>query len=66
MIEIKCPACEAVGKMSLDQPLFEGPYRCWKCRSLYTIVIANDRVQSFEPMSEEEFENWQASRNSRA
>ena len=62
MIEIKCPDCETVGKMSLDQMIYEGPYRCWKCRSLFTIVIANNKVQSCEPLSEEEFEKYQAER----
>ena len=59
MIEIACPDCESVGKMSLAQPLFEGPYRCWKCRSLFKIVLANGKLQSIEPMSETEFEAWQ-------
>ena len=60
MIEIKCPDCETVGKMSLVQMIYEGPYRCWKCRKLFSIVIANNRLQSCQPMSEEEFEAWQA------
>ena len=48
----------SIGKMSLVQQIFEGPYRCWKCRSLFKIVIANQRLQSCEPLSEEEFEKW--------
>lgn len=60
MVEIKCPDCETVGKMSLAQMIYEGPYRCWKCRSLFTIVIANNKLQSCEPLSEEEFEARQA------
>ena len=63
MIEIKCPNCEAIGKMSLVQEIFEGPYRCWKCRSLFTIVLANNKLQSCQQLSEEEFEAWQALRN---
>ena len=45
--------------MSLTQTLYEGPYRCWKCRSLYKIVLANDRLQSIDPITEEELEAWQ-------
>lgn len=59
MIEIKCPQCESIGKMSLAQTLYEGPYRCWKCRSSYLIVLANDKLQSIKPLSEEELEAWQ-------
>jgi hypothetical protein len=59
MIEIACPDCKSVGKMSLAQTLYEGPYRCWKCRSLFKIVLANGKLQSIEPLSEAEFEAWQ-------
>jgi hypothetical protein len=59
LIEIKCPNCDAIGKMSLVQILYEGPYRCWKCRSLFMIVIANKKLQSCKPLSEEEFQKWQ-------
>ena len=59
MIEIECPECQSIGKMSLAQTLYEGPYRCWKCRSLYKIVLANDKLQSIEPITEEELEAWQ-------
>ena len=59
MIEIECPDCESIGKMSLAQTLYEGPYRCWKCRSLYKIVLANDKLQSIEPITEQELEAWQ-------
>ena len=60
MVEIKCPSCGNVGKMSLAQAIYEGPYRCWKCRSLFTIMIANSKLQSCKPLTEEEFEAWQA------
>ena len=60
MIEIQCPECESIGKMSLAQTLYEGPYRCWKCRSLFLIVLANNKLQSCKPLSEEELEAWQA------
>lgn len=60
MIEIRCPNCDTIGKMSLVQPIFEGPYRCWKCRSLFTIILANNKLQSCQPLSEEEFGAWQA------
>ena len=63
MLEIECPNCGVIGKMSLVQEIFEGPYRCWKCRSLFTIIIANKKLQSCQPMSEEEFEKWQALRD---
>lgn len=59
MIEVACPECGAVRKMSLVQDIFQGPYRCWKCRSLFTILVANNKLQSWEPLSEEDFAKWE-------
>ena len=59
MVEIKCPDCETVGKMSLAQMIYEGPYRCWKCRELFTIDIENDELKSCEPLSQEDFNKQQ-------
>jgi len=63
MIEIECPSCNEIGKISLVQQIYEGPYRCWKCRCLFSIVIANKKLQSCEPLSEEEYKKWQEERD---
>jgi hypothetical protein len=55
-IKIKCPACETEGSISLLDQEFTGPYRCWKCRALYTINIHEGEVASIEPLSEEALE----------
>jgi hypothetical protein len=38
---------------------YQGPYRCWKCRELFTITLKNNELKSCEPLSEEEFEKLQ-------
>ncbi|MFC2011666.1 hypothetical protein ACFLVU_00910 [Chloroflexota bacterium] len=45
--------------MSLAQPSYEGPYRCWKCRELFTIRIEGNELKSCEPLSQEEFDRQQ-------
>jgi hypothetical protein len=55
-IKIKCPSCESEGSISLLNQEFSGPYRCWKCRSLYTINIHEGAVVTIEPLSEEALE----------
>ena len=60
--KIGCPKCGTEGSFSLADLSYEGPYRCWKCRSLFTILIANKRLQSMEPLSEEDFAKWQKER----
>jgi hypothetical protein len=56
---IKCPGCNTEASISLVQPVYEGPYRCWKCRGLFRIRIEDEELRLCEPMSEEEFEKEQ-------
>ena len=59
MMKIKCTECGVEGGLSLADAVYEGPYRCWKCRALFTIRIENDELKSCEPLSEEEFNRQQ-------
>ena len=59
MVKITCPKCNADGSISLVESSYEGPYRCWKCRELFTIKMENDELKSCEPLSQEEFEKQQ-------
>ena len=59
MIKIECPRCQTEGSLSLVESNYEGPYRCWKCRELFSISIQNNEVRSCEPLSEEEFAKQQ-------
>ena len=59
MMEIKCPKCDTEGSLSLVEPTYEGPYRCWKCRELFLIKIEGNELKSCEPLSQEEFEKRQ-------
>jgi uncharacterized Zn finger protein (UPF0148 family) len=54
MITIKCPSCGTDGSQSLVEPNYDGPYRCWKCRELFTIKIEGNELKSWEPLTEEE------------
>ena len=38
---------------------YQGSYRCWKCRELYTITVEDNQLTSLEPLSQEEFEKQQ-------
>jgi len=59
MMKIKCPKCDTEGSLSLVEPAYEGPYRCWKCRELFLIKIEGNELKSCEPLSQEEFEKRQ-------
>jgi len=55
LVKIKCPECETDGSFSLADPVFEGPYRCWKCRALFSIKMKNNKLESMVSITEEEF-----------
>lgn len=59
MIKIKCPECGIEGSMSLLESSYEGPYKCWKCRALFTIRLENNELKACEPLSQEDFEKQQ-------
>ena len=59
MIKIVCPGCNTEGSISLAEPNYQGPYRCWKCRALFTIKMENNELKSCEPLSQEEFDRQQ-------
>ncbi len=59
MFKIKCPQCGTDGSISLVESSYQGPYRCWKCRTLFTIKLENNELKSYEPLSEEELEKQQ-------
>jgi len=63
--KIKCPECDTEGSLSLVESNYEGPYRCWKCKGLFTITIENNELTSCEPLSQEEFDRQQAAKELR-
>jgi len=51
MITIICPSCGTEGSQSLLEPNYEGPYRCWKCRELFSIKIeGNEERRQIEEL----------------
>ncbi len=59
LIKIKCPKCETEGSLSLLEPNYQGPYRCWKCRELFTLITVNNEIKSCKPLSQKELEKLQ-------
>lgn len=59
IVKIKCPACQTEGSLSLIESNYQGPYKCWKCRALFTIILEKDKLTSCEPLTEEELQKQQ-------
>ncbi len=58
--KIICPSCQTLGQFSVEGGNYKGPYRCWKCRTLYTLDMANSEVVSLQPLTEKELEEIKA------
>ncbi len=59
IVKVKCPKCDTEVSLSMVESIYQGPYRCWKCRELFTIRLENNELKSCEPLSQEEFEKQQ-------
>jgi len=59
MLKITCPECTVVGSISLLETNYQGPYKCWKCKTLFKIELKDNELRSCEPLSQEEFEKMQ-------
>ena len=59
ILKIKCAECGTEGSLSLTDPVYQGPYRCWKCRALFTIKIENNQLKACQPLTEAELKRQQ-------
>ena len=59
MIVLTCPECGAETKLYLVLDSYEGPRRCWKCRSTFLIKIEDNNLVACEPLSQEDFDKEQ-------
>jgi transposase-like protein len=55
-IEVKCPSCNTESSFFIAKNIFEGPFRCRNCKSLYTLKVKNGEMLSCEPLSQEDFD----------
>lgn len=55
LISIICPGCGTEGKFSIIQSVYQGPYKCWKCREIYAIRLENNKLVYCQPLSPEDY-----------
>ncbi len=60
IVKIKCPKCGAESSLSLIDESYQGPYKCWKCRGLFSIKLADGKLKCCDPLSQEEFSKLMA------
>jgi len=64
-ITIKCPACNTDSSFFILKKVFQGPFRCWKCKALYTVKVRNGDLEICEPLSQEDFDKQKAAKEAR-
>jgi hypothetical protein len=64
-VNIKCPACNSDSSFFIAKDVFQGPFRCWKCKALFTVKVRNAEVQLCEPLSQEDFDKQKADKEAR-
>ena len=55
-VKIKCPKCGAESSLSLIDESYQGPYKCWKCRGLFSIKQEANELKSCDPLGQEELD----------
>jgi len=55
MFIIDCPGCGVKTNFSFTESTYEGPFRCWKCRGTFLVIIGNEALECYKAISEEEF-----------
>ena len=58
MFTIQCAGCGAETRMSLVEAIYNGPFRCWKCKGAFEIKIENEELKSCKVISEQELEKY--------
>jgi len=56
MLVIKCIKCGSENTLYLSDSIFDGPFRCWKCKGTFSIQIADDKLKSCKSISQQEFD----------
>ncbi|MDD2472164.1 MAG: hypothetical protein PHT28_04530 [Dehalococcoidales bacterium] len=59
LVTITCPECKAEGRFSVVDQVYDGPYKCWKCRELFYIELEGDNLKTCRLLGEEEFTKLQ-------
>ncbi len=54
-VTIKCPSCNTDSSFFLVKDNLVGPFRCWKCKALFTVKVSKGELITCDPLNEEDF-----------
>ncbi len=64
-VTIKCPACNTDSSFFVAKNVFQGPFRCWKCKAMFTVKVKDGALQACDPLSNEDFEKNKADKEAK-
>lgn len=64
-ISVKCPACSSDSSFFVAKSVFQGPFRCWKCKGLFSLKAQNSVIQLLEPLTQENFDKQKADKETK-
>ncbi|MBN1190552.1 MAG: hypothetical protein JXA46_12425 [Dehalococcoidales bacterium] len=64
-VEIKCPACNSDSSFFIAKKVFQGPFRCWNCKALFSVKVKEGDLEFCEPLSQEDFDKIKADKEAR-
>ena len=64
-VTIKCPACNTDSSFFMAKNVLNGPFRCWKCKALFTVKVRDGELTFCEPLSQEEFDKQKADKEAK-
>ncbi len=64
-IDVKCSACNSDSSFFVAKNIFQGPFKCWKCKALFTLKVRNGEIEVFEPLSQEDFDKQKAAKEAK-
>jgi len=64
-VSIKCPACNTDSSFFIAKNVFQGPYKCWKCKAFFTVKVRDGELQLCESLSVEDFEKQKAAKEAK-
>jgi len=54
LTKITCAKCNSENTFSLSDPMYNGPFKCYKCHTIYKIQMDHGTLKSCEPLDGQE------------
>ena len=64
-VTVKCPACTTDSSFFIAKNIFQGPFKCWKCKALFTLKVKDSEIKTLRALAQEVFDKAKADAEAR-